>query len=395
MRKNRFTALFIALCMLFALLPSTAFASGEETAATAKNVIIMIGDGMGENHLMLAREQGYDLFMDANCDLRGQSKTHSASHVTTDSAAGGTALACGVRVINGTLGVFVFDPLGVFVQTRSFTENAIAHGMKTGIVTSDKTSGATPASFSAHVVSRDKNDVISEQQLASDIDLIWGADEEAATREAAETNGWKYITTKEEMNALVPGERSFGQFSGDTWRVPLKADDPSPSLAEMSAKAIELLNADNDRGFFLMIEGAHIDKNSHRKENGPDYPEKIRDTANAVKGFDDAIRTAVNFARADGNTIVLVTADHETGDLYQENGRYTFHSGSHTSNNVPVLVYGCDDLFAPGQAVENRSIPVRLGQKLGWGRREFPQADPGMLFRVFKKMTPFCGKLAA
>ena len=126
-----------------------------------------------------------------------------------------------------------------------------------------------------------------------------------------------------------------------------------------------------------------------------DTPEKIRDAANAVKGFDDAIKTAVDFARADGNTIVLVTADHETGDLYKENGRYTYHSGSHTSNNVPVLVYGCDDLFAPGQAVENRSIPVRLGLKLGWSKSEFPQADPGMIFQVFKKMTPFCGKIAA
>ena len=388
MRSKKVFALLLSLMLLLAALPVTAFASGEDPIPDAKNVILMIGDGMGENHLLLAREQGYDLYMDAHEDLRGQSKTRSSSSKVTDSAAGATALACGVRTTNDMLGVYFFDPFGAFVRPRSLTETAISRGMKTGIVTSDSTAGATPAGFSSHVYSRDKSDKISEQQLDSKIDLIWGAACSAVDRGTAEEKGWTYITTASEMEALEPGSRSFGQFSGDTWRVPMPADDPSPDLAEMTAKAISLLDADTGHGFFLMVEGAHIDKNSHRSdENGAvDFPEKIRDAANAVKGFDDAIRVAVEFARSDGETVVLVTADHETGDLYFDNGRYTYHSGSHTGNNVPVLVYGCADLFAPGEAVENRDIPVLLARKLGWTAQEFRKMDLGIVPRFLRKL---------
>ena len=380
MKTKRILSILFALVLILTALP---VAGAAQTAGEIRNVIIMIGDGMGLNHPELAKEQGYDLFMDANADLRGESKTRSWSEVT-DSAAGGTALACGIRTINGTVGLFGFDPLGVLIRARSIAENAAAHGMKTGVVTTDKTSGATPASYSAHVTSRDQAKQISRQQINSGYDLIWGAAESEVRREDAEAQGFTFITTKAEMDALTPGSRSFGQFSGDTWRVPMPAGDPSPSLAQMSEKAISLL--DNENGFFLMIEGGHIDKNSHRTDEGYDYPQKIADVANAVKGFDDAIRTAVEFARADGHTIVLVTADHETGDLYPENGRYTFHSGSHTGKNVPVFVYGCDDLFAPGEAVENRSIPVRLGQKLGWSKTALPHADPGLVFEPFRRL---------
>ena len=371
-------AVLLAIVFVVCALPLSAGAAGDRV----KNVIFMIGDGMGENHLALARQEGYDLFMDTNFDLRGQSKTRSSSASVTDSAAGATALACGVRNTNGSLGVYWFDPLGVFLRPRSITEEAIARGMHTGIVTSDSTAGATPSGFSSHTSSRKNEADITEQQLNGKVDLIWGAAVGAATRSEVEAMGIAYVSTLDEMDALTAGTRSFGQFSGDTWRSSLPEGDPSPDLVQMSEKAIELLNTDNENGFFLMIEGAHIDKNSHRTQDGAaDFPEKRKDAAEAVKTFDDAIRLAVEFARADGNTLVVVTADHETGDLYEENGEYTYHSGSHTGANVPVFVFGADDLFAAGEAVKNSSLPQRVAKKLGWSPVAFPKTDPGSLLK--------------
>ena len=381
MKRQRILAVLLcALLMLTLALPAAA----KKAEPQFKNVIFMIGDGMGENHLNLAKEQGYELFMDAAPDLRGQSKTRSQSSEVTDSAAGATALSCGVRTSNGAVCTYWFDKGGKVMQPRIITEAAQAHGMKTGIVTTDKTSGATPAGYSAHVEDRDMVAEISLSQFESGVDLIWGANENAATKEDAEAGGYTYITTKDEMDALEPGTRSFGQFSGNTWWQSVPQDDPSPTLQEMSEKAIELLNADNENGFFLMIEGAHIDKNSHRSENDAvHFEKKVKDAAWAVKGFDNAVKAAVEFARADGQTLVVVTADHETGDLYYDDGSYKFHSASHSAANVPVFVYGADDLFAPGEAVKNSSMPGRVAKKLGWNSWEVPRVTAGSLTRKF------------
>ena len=388
MKKNRILSLLLAFCVLIAALPLTSLTvetyAVENGAGTAKNVIIMIGDGMGENHLQLAREQGYDLFMDTHYDLRGQSRTSSASHITTDSAAGGSALSCGVRIMNQTVGVYETDPFNLVSHPRSIMDEAISRGMRTGVVTTDKTTGATPASFSVHVLYRKQYEKIAAEQVKSQLTLLWGAAGDIV-KEDAIANGWKYITTKDEMNALLPGTRSLGQFSSNMWRTPMRENDPSPSLAEMTAKAIELLNKKNGEGFVLMVEGAHIDKNSHTHDNGSDYPEKRASVANAVKGFDDAVRVAAEFARRDRNTVVVVTADHETGNIYKSGGEYKFHSHEHTAKNVPLFVYGCDDLINPGQAVDNYTIPRRLAKKLGWESSAFPKADPGILIEIFNK----------
>ncbi|MBQ6019188.1 MAG: alkaline phosphatase, partial [Clostridia bacterium] len=382
--------LSVLLALILALSAFGVAAQAENRPKTFKNVIMMIGDGMGENHLELAKEQGYELFMDENYDVRGQSRTRSFSHEVTDSAAGATALSCGVRNINGSLSVYPFDPLGLFLVPRIITENAINHGMKTGIVTSDSTTGATPAGYSVHVVARDKSAQITKQQLASKIDLIWGAKTDTADRAAAEAAGWTYLETKADMDALEPGSRSFGQFSGDTWRTEMPDGDESPKLVEMTKKAIELL--DNDKGFFLMVEGAHIDKNSHRTEDGVShFDAKVADAANAVKGFDDAIKAAVEFAREDGETLVVVTADHETGNLYKENGVYTYHSGSHSGANVPLIVFGCSDFVPAGEAIDNKEVPVRIAEKLGWDGGELPATDFGC---VLKKILPLLNLLS-
>ncbi len=385
MKAKRICSILLAAAVLFAaLLPVCA------ADKTYRNVIIMIGDGMGENHLHLAEQYGHTLFMNTQFDLRGQSRTRSMSHDITDSAAGGTALACGVRIINQTVGVYGADPLGAFVCPASFTEVAAEHGMRTGIVTTDKNNGATPAAFSVHVLYRKQYEKISQQQLNTTFDLIWGAEDGYVTPQNAAEHGFTFVSNKEEMEALKPGSRSFGQFSGEFWRAVVPEESDAPSLAEMSVKAIELLNEDNPNGFFLMIEGAHIDKSSHRSQKRrADFDNKRESVVDAVVGFDNAVRAVVDFARKDGHTAVLVTADHETGNLMKDSdGVYRYHTDEHTCKNVPVFVFGATGLFKRGERIANYTIPRRLARLLGWNKRDFPRTQDGTFTAKVKSKLP-------
>ena len=340
-----------------------------------KNVILMIGDGMGENHLELAKDKtSGDLVMEdeTRMPVRGQSKTNSwPGFILTDSAAGGTALACGIRVIVGEIAVFPLDFLEWFARPATLAELAIDNDKRAGVVTTDSTSGATPAAFSAHNLSRNSEADISNDQLESGLTLIWGASSTSVTEEKALENEFAYIETETEMDLLPAGSRSFGQFDGGDLAniTDLKG---TPTLAEMTAKAIQIL--DNDEGFFLMVEGAHIDKHSHSN--------KVNETVAHVRAFDDAIAEALAFAEGDGagETLVLVTADHETGGIKPRNGELAFTSGGHTMVNVPVFVNVADAGFENGKAWKNRQIGVQLGRILGFGPEVFP--------------TPFLPRLA-
>ena len=263
MKTKRFFALvMIALLLVPLCLP--AFATEHKTY---RNIILMIGDGMGENHLHLAEQYGHTLFMNTQYDLRGQSRTRSLSQDITDSAAGGTALSSGVRIINQTVGVYGSDPAGAFICPVSITEAAAEHGLRTGVVTTDQNTGATPAAFTIHTLYRKQYEKISQLQLETSFDLIWGAQDGYVTRQSAREHGFQFVATKEEMETLQPGSRSFGQFRGEFWRETVPEDCDAPNLAEMTVKAIDLLNEGNENGFFLMVEGAHIDKSSHRSKN--------------------------------------------------------------------------------------------------------------------------------
>ena len=371
-RTRKLLALLLCLCFLFSL--ASLGAAAEDSGI--RNVIFMIGDGMGYNHIKMAEEQGYEILMDDAPDLFGWSRTRSASSDVTDSAAGATALACGVRTDNDMLGVFHSKLKREFVQPRSLTENAILHGMKTGIVTTDQTNGATPSGFSVHTLSRSNTDDIVSQELNCGVDLIWGKEQSAATQSATEAAGRVYVSDKAQMEALSAGSRSYGQFTSSLWK--LNAQGGAPTLQQMSEKAVALLTEGNDNGFFLMIEGAHIDKHSHNSQDGVyDYPEKLKNAAEAVKSFDNTISAMVAFAREDGHTLVIVTADHETGDLrYEEsNGRMTYHSASHSGANVPVFVYCANDLFQNEAVFDNQDIANMVAAKLGWSE-QFPVEDP-------------------
>ncbi len=327
-----------------------------------KNVIYLIGDGMGFNHLEKTKaERNTDLVMDT-FPYDGQSRTRSFTNRVTDSAAGGTALACGIRTANSAIGVDPIDKTPKYSYPKSITELCAERGMMTGVITTDETSGATPSAFSAHSSDRDNTEDITNDQLTSDIDLIWGHSNGLVTISDAEENGYEYIATYDEMMALEEGSRSFAQFTSQLWTLEQSAEY-TPNLEQMAVKAVDLLD-DTDEGFFLMIEGAHIDKHSHSNDS-----EK---TTEALLEFDRTIKAMLDYAKADGETLVVVTADHETGGLKLKNGEYQYTSDGHTAANVPVLVYGSDKIVSGGKKLNNYEIPMRIAYTLGFTEDEFP-----------------------
>lgn len=334
---------------------------------TYKNVIVMIGDGMGYNHIE-STKQVYDLeaLNEENFPVVAESKTNSLFWATTDSAAGGTALSSGIRTINGMVGTYALDPLRVFATPKNITEIAIEQGKATGIVTTDYTSGATPSSFSAHTYSRDNDVDITEQQLASDIDLIWGGYNGLATADVVSAAGRTYIGSATDLANFDGETKSFGQFDFDDMKYVTNNHD-TPTIEAMTEKAIEVLSEDED-GFFLMVEGACIDKHSHSND--------LENMMLSTYEFDKAVAAALEFAEEDGETLVLITADHETGGLTYdaENDSYYWTSGSHTNVNVPVYINKSDVGFVNGAAYKNRHISAQLGLIIGAEEGSYPCA---------------------
>ncbi len=341
----------------------TTTSSSEYYDSNIKNVIYLIGDGMGFNHLEKTKlERNISLTVDT-FTIQGSSRTRSITNKVTDSAAGGTALACGVRTYNGAIGVYLLDPLDVFSHPQSITEICRDNGMLTGVITTDETSGATPSAFSAHATERGKAEDITEDQFKSNINLIWGTENGVATKEVAEEYGYKYVTSYNEMLALEEGSKSFAQFTNSLWGT-AQSDKNNPTLSQMTEKAIDLLD-DSENGFFLMVEGAHIDKHSHNNES--------ENMTEAMAEFDKAIKIALDYAKEDGNTLVVVTADHETGAItLNDNGEYEFTSGSHSEADVPLRIYGSEKLIKNGETVNNYEIPIRIAYILGFTEENFP-----------------------
>ena len=296
----------------------------------------------------------------------GRSDTRSFILDYTDSAAGGSALSCGVRIWANSVAIFPFYPFSVTGQgvPVSLTELAKANGKSTGVVTTDKTSGATPASFSAHALGRQLEKTISAQQLKCNLDLLWGCESDSISKEKCEKNGFTFVQTATEMEALESGNRSFAQFDFEEMKN-CTGEKDTPSIEQMTKKAIDLLD-DNENGFFLMVEGACIDKFSHK--NNLEMA-----TLNLVE-FDKAVGYALEYAEKDGDTLVVVTADHETGGI-KYNGvtdEYYYTTKNHTTADVPVYVSAKDAGFTNKDVVENRQISVQIARVMGFGKDQFP-----------------------
>ncbi len=366
------TVVMSLILSVYGILGITGGVSKDYEDGKYKNVILMIGDGMSFEHIDATEKyREVDLVMN-NMPVQLKSDIDSFLIPATDSAAGGTALATGMRVWINSVGVFPFDPFSPNDMNVpiSLGELVKADGKATGVVTTDKTSGATPSDFSAHVLSRTMEKEICADQLKNGFDLIWGGKTDSINEKNTAANGWTYIDNRDEMNALSAGSRSFGQFNyTDLYNC--TDTNNTPSVSEMTAKAIELLSA-NEKGFFLMVEGACIDKFSH---------DNIMDGAlMCTEEFDKAVAAALEFAEKDGETLVVVTADHGTGGLTldKETGEYYFTHGTHNIWDVPVYVSATDAGFTSGKEIANRDISNQIARVMGYGADKFPATIAGL-----------------
>ena len=295
--------------LLLLLLAPAVLAQSE--SAPPRNLIIMIADGAGPATFTLGREVGgAPLALDAM--LRGAVRVASASHPITDSAASATAYAAGIKTKNRTVGV---DTLGQPVGT--ILEAAEARGLATGIVTTSPVTDATPASFTAHNVSRYAENAIAAEQLGQGLEVILGGGRQhflpqsGGQREdgrnlltEAEALGYTVVATPEELEAAEAPV--LGLFAPGVMAKVIDRDASQPTLAAMTDKALGLLSADPD-GFILVVETEGTDEAGHAND-----PAAL---AREVLAYDDAVRVALDFARADGRTLVVSLADHETGGL--------------------------------------------------------------------------------
>ena len=292
------------------------------------NVIFMIGDGMGFDHVAAAEAKYGELFFNNNADVEGEVTTFSRNTFgPTDSAAAATALATGRKTGNGQVGQYCGKPF------ESLTETALKQGLAAGVIATEGVDGATPAGFSAHTSSRNDKDGILSDQLESGIDLFFGSNAERydGLQAQIEQAGYDYVQNFEEL------EGAQGKIFASFEEILNGSGGRTPSLAQLVTSALNVLSA-NEEGFFLMVEESHIDKCSHDND--------LSGALEHVKAYDNAVKAAVEYAQSIGNTIVIVTADHETGGLQYNNESAAelsddmYTRGSHSSANVPYFVFG-------------------------------------------------------
>lgn len=327
MKRNSLLVLFLGLL----------FVSSLSAAKQPKNVIFLIGDGMGLAQIYLGMiENGNKLELERMKNV-GFSKTYSADNFVTDSGAGGTALATGVKTKNHMIGL---GPDSVAVET--ILEQAERNGLATGIVVSCAVTYVTPATFIAHQVNRKMYEECAADYLKTDIDLFIGGGRKYFDSRSDGRNlinelkakDYQVATTLEEVLKVKSGKLA-GLVHED--QLP-EASERGNYLPEATMAAVNILD-NNKKGFFLMVEGSQIDWAGHSNDAGMMAREMI--------DFDKTIGAVLDYAEKDGNTLVVVTADHETGGLALIGGdiegrkvKTNYALKNHSGIPVPVFAYG-------------------------------------------------------
>ena len=302
-----------------------------------KNIILLIGDGMGLSQVSAAiyYKNGQPNF--ERFSTIGLSKTSSASDVITDSAAGATVFSAGVETYNCAIGVN-----NDTIPVPTIVEQLSKNGYATGIISSSSIQHATPASFYAHVKNRRLYEEISTFAPKSGVNFFAGG-------------GLKFFNKRKDGKDLLAEMRANG-YEVITDKLPktprekkeliLLAEDGMPKMSEgrgdflpnATKLALEKLSK-NEKGFFLLVEGSQIDWGGH--DNDAEY------LISELLDFDKTLGVALDFAKQNGETLIIVTADHETGGftLASEGGDYnkikpTFSTTGHSATMVPVFAEG-------------------------------------------------------
>lgn len=272
-----------------------------------KNLIIVVGDGMGFEQVKATgiyfngREGSLNF---ESFPYKGDMSTASASDKVTDSAAAATAMATGVKTINGYVGRDAHAR-----DVPNITEIAKLAGKSTGLLTSVAVSHATPAGFGAHEDFREKKNGIVDSLLSdSRPNLLWGAATEI-NPEWCQYKGYSVVHNLSDMENLsgdLGNRRIAGLFANSELVWEFEPQGTAPRLHEMTRKALELLSTDAD-GFFLMVEGGKIDWASHHAD--------LYKTIHEVQGLAQSVDEILKWMQGRTDTLLIVTADHETGGL--------------------------------------------------------------------------------
>ncbi|MBO7263241.1 MAG: alkaline phosphatase [Alistipes sp.] len=331
------------------------------TAQEVKNIIYLIGDGMGLSSVsMMHIEGGYASTIFDEAENVALQKTYSADNRVTDSAASGTALATGYKTNNTFVGC---TPDGVAVE--SLMDVAKAQGKATGVVVTTYLQHATPASFYAHTESRHNYGIITEQLVGSSLDVAIGGGmgpfKEVYKEQIADvidSYGFNLVEEFAELEKQSGESRTLALLAD--WEVGANTGD---YLADATREALRLLERrGEDNGFVLMVEGSLIDGMGHANNAQAQQLE--------MQGFMGAIEVAVEYAKAHEGTLVVVTADHETGglsivsadanfNLSEQGVEYRWSTNGHSGVMIPIYLYGTANECING-IVENTDIAKTL-----------------------------------
>lgn len=313
-----------------------------------KNIILMIGDGMGISQITAGMYANNSYLNLERCKVIGLIKTHSENDLITDSSAGATAFATGKKTKNGMVSQAMKDS----ADLKTFIEYAEEDKKATGIVVTSTVTHATPACFYAHFPRRyNANGPISEQFMGKGIDVLIGGgrhyfenrkDSRNLLTELKEDNYTVLDTMTQEFDTKEIDKLVYLYSPRQPGKLVFTKGDEHPSrgpiLPLATEKALEVLKKDTN-GFFMMVEGSQIDWGGHN--NDSEY------IINEVKDFDKAIKKVLDFAELDGETLVIITADHETGGYAIIDGNKDgtqmkggFSTEHHSASMIPVFAFG-------------------------------------------------------
>ena len=336
-----------------------------DQTSKVNNIILMIGDGMAENIITATEIVKGDKLVMSGMKNKTHVTTYSQSvkegkEKFTDSAASATALSTGTKTYNGCIGV---DKDGNDLET--ICEYAQKCGMKTGLVDRHYICHATPAGMVAHNSFRGAYKAILGEMVQSDVNVMLGGGSQYYTpsvQKKAESSGYKYITKESElMNLTKKDDKVLGLFAYDNMKNP----ELSPSLVTQTSKALDLL--ENDNGFFLMVEGSNIDV-SEAELN-------MDDTIKQVEAFDQSVDYVLAWAEKHPGTLVLVTADHETGGVKipknatakDINNDCFTSGGDHTNTNVLLMADGASSKeICKNKLIDNTDIAKYMRKVLSY-----------------------------
>ncbi len=357
----------LALLLVGSAQSSCGGGGGNATAdpGEVRNVILFVGDGMG-----FAQVEAASRFADGTPDglsfqalpHQGRVSTAAAGGAVTDSAAAATAMATGVRVGNGVLSLAL---PGDGRELETVLERLAAAGLATGLVTTTFLTHATPAAFVAHQPSRDEYAAIAADYLQGVRPQVLLGGAKHLRAEAAAAAGYTVVGNRAELLALDTEAAGFvfGGFGDDHLPYAADATGDLPSLAEATRSALAVLDNDPD-GLFLLVEGGRIDHAGHANNLARAVAETL--------AFADAVSVAREWAAGHGDTLILVTADHETGGLRLTGGggpgelpEAQWVTGGHTGADVPYYAWGRCSERVPA-VIDNTDVYRILTDPCGW-----------------------------